>query len=249
MPHLINRSPIVTEAGATWKESSIKTGATLNDARIQPWTYATYAMTLTLNTGLTCKCPPTSLCLFRSSFLLGDVIALIVWKLWKVHSGVSRVAEVVTDRLMHVVRIIIDSALVYTLSVFVLVACNIAKSNALYPVSDVIAQLIVSPVIVLSLLYQVLIPSCDRQGITFNLIIIRSQKDSWSESNRAQLMQENYRLRNIDSTVQYCATLAASQTYNEDTDVKHHERIFVSDRRQSQKSAILKEQIYPVSAV
>lgn len=142
--------------------------------------------------------------------------ALIVWKLWNVHSRVTHLAVIRADRLLHVVRIIVDSALVYTLSVFVLVACNIARSNALYPVSDIIAQLIVS---LAQVAYYPIQDSNKRgsisQGITFNLIITRSQDVAQTADNQAYLMRESYRLPHIDSAANYSTKITMPQVYKE----------------------------------
>ena len=69
--------------------------------------------------------------------------ALIVLRLWTIRSNITGIA-LHGDRLARVARIVLDSGLVYTICMVVLFAVNIAGNNALYPVSDLVMQVIVS---------------------------------------------------------------------------------------------------------
>ena len=82
--------------------------------------------------------------------VLITTIALIVWRLWRLRSKVAG-TSLNPDRLLRVARIMIDSGMIYSVSVVILFGVNIAGSNALYPVSDVIVQIIVSNGIALNI--------------------------------------------------------------------------------------------------
>ena len=75
---------------------------------------------------------------------------LIVWRIWGVNKRSSpvvtrangRVRGVPTPRtkLEQVIRIIIESGLIYTTLVVATFICELAKSNAIYGVSDVVRR-------------------------------------------------------------------------------------------------------------
>lgn len=69
--------------------------------------------------------------------------AMIVWRIWRVRRKTADSA-VHPNRLMHVIRIIIDSGSMYTLCVIIFFGTTLAESNAQYGVSDVVVQVIVS---------------------------------------------------------------------------------------------------------
>ncbi|PSR75960.1 hypothetical protein PHLCEN_2v8765 [Hermanssonia centrifuga] len=86
--------------------------------------------------------------------------SMIVWKIWRVNKDSSpNVPHISTaqrglprSRLEKVIRIIIESGMLYTLFVIMTFICELAGSNAIYGVSDVLVVVV---------------------GISFNLIIIR----------------------------------------------------------------------------
>jgi len=79
---------------------------------------------------------------------------LIVWKIWSIDKQTSAMFS--TDRrrskLHRAMRITIDSAALYTISIFIFVMTYVTGSNANYATSDMVVQVV---------------------GISFNLIIIR----------------------------------------------------------------------------
>ncbi|GJE85142.1 hypothetical protein PsYK624_012200 [Phanerochaete sordida] len=105
---------------------------------LKPFLYSFFAVTIALN------------------FL---TTGLIVWKIRKINRGTtSHVPQKTTGsrrprtRLEHVIRIIIESGMLYTVFVILTFACELAGSNAIYGVSDMMVVVV---------------------GICFNLIIIR----------------------------------------------------------------------------
>lgn len=70
-------------------------------------------------------------------------------KLWKVR---SQIASISADpgKPMRIIRIIIDSGFMYTVSVVIFFATGLAGSNSQYPVSNCVVQIVVSPGSVMS---------------------------------------------------------------------------------------------------
>lgn len=66
-----------------------------------------------------------------------------MWRIWRVRRRTVDSA-VHPNRLRHVIRIVIDSGLMYTITVIVFFGTTLAESNAQYGVSDVVVQMIVS---------------------------------------------------------------------------------------------------------
>ncbi|KIP07584.1 hypothetical protein PHLGIDRAFT_412628 [Phlebiopsis gigantea 11061_1 CR5-6] len=84
-----------------------------------------------------------------------NVIAtsLIIYKIWRVDRSSRRLFSLrSSDSLKRAIRIVVESGLMYTLSVVCLMGVYISGNNAMYGVSDCLVQII---------------------GISFNLIIIR----------------------------------------------------------------------------
>lgn len=96
---------------------------------------------------------------------------MIVWRIWNVRRKTID-SSTHPNKLMRVIRIIVDSGLMYTVSVIIFFGTTLAGSNAQYGVSDVVVQIIVSYGLIAH-------PAFDPhrnstpQGIAFNLIIIR----------------------------------------------------------------------------
>ena len=67
----------------------------------------------------------------------------MVFKLWRAHSRVRTVASG-GDSLKKVIRIIVDSGLLYTISVVAFLLTIVTHSNAIYGVTDAMVQIIVS---------------------------------------------------------------------------------------------------------
>lgn len=152
-----------------------------------------------------------------------------------------------SDRLLRVVRIIVDSALIYTLSVFVLVAVNIAGSNALYPVSDMIAQLIVSVVFPTNVLSSINPCSSSPKGITFNLIIIRSYNAPGPETEDSQVhsRRESYRLPRAAFDTD---TTLATQRIDKES-ASDGGTLYTPSGKDSVKNSGWSEQVLPVQKV
>ena len=96
--------------------------ALLNESRIRPLLYSIVVLTLVMNVGVT---------------------SLIVWRIWRVRRKTMK-SSVHPNRLKHVTRIIVDSGLMYTVTVIIFFGTTLAENNAQYGVSDVAVQVIVS---------------------------------------------------------------------------------------------------------
>jgi len=127
-------------------EATLRQNAFLNERSLTPFITSTLILTLVLNILTT---------------------SLIVYKIYTVNrnstsfqsrSNIGSTTEV--TQLGQVMRIIIESGLIYTLSVVITVATHLSASNAQYGVSDSVVQII---------------------GIVFNLIIIRVDQGATSE--------------------------------------------------------------------
>ena len=125
-----------------WVEATTDGGALLNNARIAPWLDTLTACTLVLNVLVTCEHPLKSSCSLRVLTGTTAATALIVWRIWRVKTR-SAAATVHPHRLARVMRIILDSGLLYTVCVVVFFGTTLAGSNAQYGVSDVVVQVIV----------------------------------------------------------------------------------------------------------
>ena len=68
---------------------------------------------------------------------------MIIYKLWRAH---SRIRSVVTssDSFKKIIRIVLDSGLIYTISIVAYFITILTNSNAIYGVSDSIVPIIVS---------------------------------------------------------------------------------------------------------
>ncbi|THG98149.1 hypothetical protein EW026_g4000 [Hermanssonia centrifuga] len=130
LPLMLWVTTTVCGSGIAWVEVTTKHSALLNESSITPWIDSFLSFTLVVN-------------LFVTSLIIG--------KLWKVRERIVGSSSN-PDKWIRVMRIILDSGLMYTLSVVIFFATSIAGNNAQYGVSDVVVQII---------------------GITFNLIIIR----------------------------------------------------------------------------
>ncbi|KAJ6544707.1 hypothetical protein B0H10DRAFT_2133542 [Mycena sp. CBHHK59/15] len=122
----------------TYTFATLNKAALIDTASATPWVDSMIALTLSMNI-LT-----TSLIVFR------------IWRVDKQTSGMMATASTARSRrvtrLKSIMRILVDSAALYTVSVIIFVATYIAGSNANYGTSDNVVQII---------------------GICFNMIIIR----------------------------------------------------------------------------
>ncbi|PSR99323.1 hypothetical protein PHLCEN_2v4136 [Hermanssonia centrifuga] len=134
--------------------------ALLTESRITPWLDSIAVLTLVINILVT---------------------SLIVWRIWRVRSKTVESSSH-PNRLSHVIRIVLDSGLMYTLCAIIFFGTTLAGSNAQYGVSDVIVQVI---------------------GITFNMIIIRVNNGTASEgiSWNTSALPQSYPLRFYNNTV------------------------------------------------
>ena len=202
-PFLLIR-PNLSASGVVmmWIECTTEEDALLQDPRITPWLETLTACTLAVNVLVTCTSTPSYhvLSLYHArtrlthllsllSLSISASIALIVWRIWSVKSK-STGATVYPHRLSRVMRIILDSGLLYTVCVIIFFGTNLAGSNAQYGVSDVVVQVIVRPSLHftsfsfhLSLISRRTLTEHTEQGITFNLIIIRVNNGMSPENN------------------------------------------------------------------
>ncbi|KAH9915079.1 uncharacterized protein B0H18DRAFT_1042789 [Fomitopsis serialis] len=114
--------------------------------QMRPWLYAYFSLTLALNVVTT------------------GMIVYPLWKTRKLTSEYFKLRSRKRDRLKGMIRIFIESALLYTLSVAVSVIMEMVQSNGYYPSTDISVQL---------------------AGFTFDLIIIRIWKGVSTEQTRA----------------------------------------------------------------
>ncbi|KAJ7431323.1 hypothetical protein FB451DRAFT_1157165 [Mycena latifolia] len=129
-----------TTCGAilTYTFATLNKAALIDTASATPWVDSMIALTLSMNILTT---------------------SLIVYRIWSVDKETSSMVATSStarsrrvSRLKSIMRILIDSAALYTISVIIFVATYIAGSNANYGTSDNVVQII---------------------GICFNMIIIR----------------------------------------------------------------------------
>ncbi|RPD54059.1 hypothetical protein L227DRAFT_556836 [Lentinus tigrinus ALCF2SS1-6] len=105
-------------------EATLHTSATLNESRLVPFITSVLSLTLAMTTIST---------------------GLIVYRILQINNGVAshditRVGG--NRRLTRVIRILVESGLIYTASVVVFFGTFLASNNAQYGVSDVVVQLI-----------------------------------------------------------------------------------------------------------
>ena len=95
--------------------------------------------------------------------------ALIVFRLWRTSAGVSALSTN-PDRSSRTIRIIVESGALYTLSIL-LIVCTLPNRAATECIGVVVKQVVVS--VVTDHRSNCVILTQRRQGIAFNLIIIR----------------------------------------------------------------------------
>jgi len=105
-------------------------------------------------------------------------VGMIIYRIWNVRDNVRDSMEAgsahppKTTRLDSIIRIIIDSALGYTIVSLTLFVSLLARSNALYITSDAVSLLWLIMYISTTLIFEVL-KEVQAVGIAFNLINIR----------------------------------------------------------------------------
>ena len=129
---------LATSGVGIWIELSSVNSALLSEERLRPVLYTIFSLTLVLNVISTCAYAQSSVLLTADR-----CIALIAFRLWHLRRRVIGIS-LNADRFSRITRVMVDSAMFYTLCIIVLFAVNIVGNNALYPVSDVIVQVIVS---------------------------------------------------------------------------------------------------------
>ncbi|KAI0702043.1 hypothetical protein C8T65DRAFT_579352, partial [Cerioporus squamosus] len=105
-------------------EATLHTAATLNESRLEPFITSLLSLTLAMTSMTT---------------------GLIVYRILKINAGVAsqgitRVGG--SRRLTRVIRILIESGLIYTISVVVFFCTFLASNNAQYGVSDVVRSML-----------------------------------------------------------------------------------------------------------
>ncbi|KAF9473129.1 hypothetical protein BDN70DRAFT_817686 [Pholiota conissans] len=154
LPILLWLATTVCGAMTIYIEATMGTsGKLLNSSSLVPFITSMLCLTLVLNILTTGVQPITSLLPFwtilaeRVSFL-----GLIVYRIWSIQQGLKHRSAVVvsTSPLRNVVVVLIESGVMYTVSIIILFGLYMASNNGQYGVSNAVVQII---------------------GITFNLII------------------------------------------------------------------------------
>jgi hypothetical protein len=126
-------------------ESTLHSRVLINSARLTPYLTAFWALTISLNIITT---------------------TLLVSRIWKIDRqaarfGVGSNGTQHRHTLKHVIRVVIESGCIYTITAFVTFVAVIAGSIAVYPLTDMEVQIV---------------------GIAFNLILIRITRRSHDET-------------------------------------------------------------------
>lgn len=123
--------------------ATLRQDTTISQQRLlKPFLYSFFIITIALNLLTTSKSSHMS----HPSEFLTIISGMIVWKIWRVNKDSSpNVPHISTaqrglprSRLEKVIRIIIESGMLYTLFVIMTFICELAGSNAIYGVSDVV---------------------------------------------------------------------------------------------------------------
>ena len=75
----------------------------------------------------------------------GPVLAILIWRIWRVEKqseryfGTSGSTRYQHRYLRKAIRVIAESGAAYTLLVFITLICEVAESNALYPIGDIVS--------------------------------------------------------------------------------------------------------------
>lgn len=116
-------------------EATIGIGV-LNQSQLKPWINGVISITLMINVLTTGVFNVSLIFAFFISFI---VLGLIIYRIWKIQSDNQRLLTTISNRnspYRKVIRILIESGFMYTLSVIVLFVCYMASNNAQLGVSD-----------------------------------------------------------------------------------------------------------------
>lgn len=145
LPVMLWLGNAICSAAIIYISATLRTNALLNVNQLSP--FLTAFLVITLVTNLL-----TTGTVLRHSYMMEDLLTacctgLIVWKIWSVDREGSRYQVSSPDsrrglfrrsRLSNVIRIVVESGLLYTTLVLVTFGTEVAGSNALYGVSDVV---------------------------------------------------------------------------------------------------------------
>lgn len=119
---------------------------TLNSNVIKPWWSAFFAITAAQNVLTTSK-----LTAFPVPIAYFHVLALLVWRIWRVEHQNARYRATVSrtnsmtpppqTHLRKVIRVVAESGLAYSTLVFMTFVVSVCNSNALYPLSDAVSTI------------------------------------------------------------------------------------------------------------
>jgi len=120
-------------------ETTLTSGQLLNSSHLVPFISTTLCLTLATNVITTCTISPTPLLVH--SLIRTYFSALIVFRIWKVRSkiGLGHLFNH-NSPLTNVVIVLIESGLLYTLSIIILFGLYLASNNGQYGVSNSVGQ-------------------------------------------------------------------------------------------------------------
>lgn len=113
---------------------------------LKPFLYSFFVVTIVLNLITTGAYPQLLWFTDRPLTCRGHLPGLIIWRIWGVNKkslphvkhARGQGVPIERTRLQQVIRIIIESGLLYTTLVIATFICELASSNAIYGVSDVV---------------------------------------------------------------------------------------------------------------
>lgn len=113
-------------------------GALLNANKLVPFITSMLCLTLAMNSLTTGAFP--SLCLTTgNTVLMCKILGLIVWRIWKIQKQLKRRSIYSDDSpLSRILIILIESGLMYTISIVILFSLYMAENNGQYGVSNAV---------------------------------------------------------------------------------------------------------------
>lgn len=131
-----------------WYTATLQQDTVLSTTHsLQPWIYSFLAITFALNI-ITTGTPHSQVFIKVVSYIYRRAAGLIILKIWKTnkksapyvtHPSGKRFSRAPHTRLENVIRIILESGLLYTVNALATLVCAVAQSNAIYGVSDVVS--------------------------------------------------------------------------------------------------------------
>ena len=143
-PILLWLGNAVCSSAIIYITATLRTNALLNINQLSPFLTSFLVLTLATNlitTGtISLDQRLRLLTVERQLFFSG----LIVWRIWSIHRETSHTASFgsassSSSRLTNVIRIVVESGLIYTSLVLITFGTELAGNNAIYGVSDVVS--------------------------------------------------------------------------------------------------------------